>query len=92
MKKIVYSLILIATCTVANAQVEHGNMLIKGGTVLTITKGTLEGTDVLVKDGKINQIGKNLTAPAGFKVIDATGIVCDAGHYRCTFPCRPGCY
>jgi len=56
------------------AQVERGSMLIKNGTVLTVTKGTLEGTDILVKDGKITQIGKNLTAPAGTKVIDATGL------------------
>lgn len=58
----------------AGAQVEKGSMLIKNGTVLTITKGTLEGADVLVRDGKIIQIGKNIAAPAGIKVIDATGL------------------
>jgi len=57
----------------ANAQVEKGNMLVRNGTVLTITKGNLEQTDVLVKDGKIIQIGKNIAAPAGTKVVDATG-------------------
>ena len=55
------------------AQVERGSVLIKNGTVLTITKGIQENTDVLVKDGKIAQIGKNIAAPAGVKVIDATG-------------------
>ena len=30
-------------------------MLIKNGTVLTVTKGTLTETDVLVKDGKVAQ-------------------------------------
>lgn len=58
----------------AIAQVERGNVLIKNGTVITITKGTLENTDVLIKDGKISQIGKNIVAPAGVKVIDATGL------------------
>ena len=58
----------------ASAQIEKGSMLIKNGTVLTITKGTLASTDVLVRDGKIAQIGKNIAAPAGMKVIDASGL------------------
>lgn len=56
------------------AQGQTGNLLIKGGTVLTVTRGTLENTDVLVKDGKIAQIGKGLATPAGYAVIDATGL------------------
>ena len=55
-------------------QVEKGSVLIKGGTVLTVTKGTLDATDVLVRDGKITQIGKGLAAPAGVRVIDASGL------------------
>lgn len=53
---------------------DKGNLLIKNGTVLTVTKGTLTETDVLVKDGKIAQIGKNIAAPQGVRVIDATGL------------------
>ena len=48
-------------------------VLIKNATVMTATKGTLANTDVLLRDGKIAQIGKNLTAPAGATTIDATG-------------------
>lgn len=70
--KLIYLLLLLASP--ALAQVEKGTMLIKNGTVLTVTKGTLEGTDVLIKDGKITQLGKGLAAPAGAKVIDATGL------------------
>ncbi|OQP63493.1 amidohydrolase [Niastella vici] len=48
-------------------------ILIKNGTVWTNEKeGKLENTDVLIKNGKIAQIGKNLSDPAA-KVIDATG-------------------
>ena len=50
-----------------------GPTLIKNATVLTVTKGTLQNTDILLQNGKIAQIGKNLTAPAGAQVIDATG-------------------
>src|SRR5690606_2774595 len=51
-----------------------GNVLIRNGTLLTVTKGTRENTDMLIMDGKIKSIGKNLNAPAGFRVIDATGL------------------
>jgi len=48
-------------------------ILIKNGTVWTNEKeGRLQNTDVLIKNGKIIQIGKNLLEP-GAKVIDATG-------------------
>jgi imidazolonepropionase-like amidohydrolase len=73
MKKILIIIFAVAL-NLAMAQVEKGNVLIKGGTVLTITKGNLESTDVLVTDGKIVQVGKNLSAPASHKVIDATGM------------------
>jgi imidazolonepropionase-like amidohydrolase len=74
MKKIISLFFAAGLLTAAHAQVEKGSMLIKNGTVLTVTKGNLEATDVLVKDGKISQIGKNIPAPAGAKVIDATGL------------------
>ncbi|HEX7547159.1 MAG TPA: amidohydrolase family protein [Gemmatimonadaceae bacterium] len=47
--------------------------LIKNATVMTVTKGTMENTDILLQNGKIAQIGKNLSAPAGATVIDGTG-------------------
>src|SRR5262249_52313161 len=54
---------------------EHtgGNVLLRGATVLTVTKGTLPGADVLVQGGKIAAVGKGLAVPAGVKVIDAAG-------------------
>lgn len=53
---------------------QKGTVLIKGGTVLTVTKGTLENTDVLVQNGKITNIGKGLSAPSGARTIDASGM------------------
>jgi imidazolonepropionase-like amidohydrolase len=69
---------MIMTATAAGAQqpvasAKPGPTLIKNATVLTVTKGKLENTDLLLQNGKIAQIGKNLTAPAGAQVIDATG-------------------
>ncbi len=55
------------------------NMLFKNATVWTSEdEGILEETDVLVKDGKIAKIGKNLKA-GGATVIDATGKHLTAG-------------
>ena len=48
-------------------------VLIQHATVMTVTSGTLENADVLIRDGKIAEIGRNLTAPRGAQVVDATG-------------------
>jgi imidazolonepropionase-like amidohydrolase len=55
------------------ATTKVGPTLIKNATILTVTKGKLENADILLMNGKIAQIGKNLSAPAGAQVIDATG-------------------
>ena len=55
------------------------NILIKNTTVWTSENGTiLNNTDVLIKNGKISQIGKNLSS-RGAKVIDGTGKYLTAG-------------
>lgn len=49
------------------------NILFKNATVWTNTsKGIMENTDVLIKDGKIAAVGKDLNAGKA-KVVDATG-------------------
>ncbi len=55
------------------------NILIKNTTVWTSENGAvLNNTDVLIKNGKISQIGKNLSS-RGAKVIDGTGKYLTAG-------------
>lgn len=48
-------------------------ILIRNATVLTVTRGTLANTDVLIRRGKIAGVGRNLSAPATARIIDATG-------------------
>jgi imidazolonepropionase-like amidohydrolase len=74
MKKIILQIFIALLLQPCFAQVRGGNLLIKGGTVITVTKGTFESTDVLVTNGKIAQIGKNISAPSGHTVIDAAGM------------------
>lgn len=73
MKKINIIIALLLSFTLVMAQ-DKGSVLIKNGTVLTITNGTLENTDVLIRDGKISKIGQGLSAPSDAKTIDADGM------------------
>lgn len=55
-------------------QPKREDVLIKNATVWTSDEaGRLEGADVLIKNGKIAQIGKGLKATNGIRVINATG-------------------
>lgn len=65
-------LALILAAPLASAQ-ERGDLLIRGATVLTVTNGTFENTDVLVRDGRIAQISQGITAPRGVRVVEAAG-------------------
>ena len=49
------------------------DVLIRNSTVITITKGTLENTDVLIRDGIIAEVGTNIRAPRGIEEVDGTG-------------------
>ena len=51
----------------------NGDVLIKNATVLTGTGKTLKNTSILILKGKFKAIGRNLKAPRGVRVIDATG-------------------
>ena len=51
----------------------EGSLLVRNATVMTITNGTLENTDIIVEKGKITAIGKGLSAPRGAETIDGTG-------------------
>lgn len=45
----------------------------KGGRIQTITNGIIEDGTVLVEDGKILAVGKDLDIPAGAQIFDTTG-------------------
>ena len=46
---------------------------IKGGTVLTMAGETIEGGTVVMWQGKIAAVGKQVSIPEGAQIIDATG-------------------
>ncbi|MDT4966208.1 MAG: hypothetical protein QOJ64_945 [Acidobacteriota bacterium] len=52
---------------------EAQETLIRNATIITVSHGTLENSDILLRRGKIAAIGQNLKAGAGARVIDASG-------------------
>src|SRR5690242_1865639 len=51
----------------------HNDVVIKGGTILTVTHGKIENGSIYIHDGKIAAVGQSVNAPAGATVIDAAG-------------------
>jgi imidazolonepropionase-like amidohydrolase len=68
--RIILSLILLSILSIAAFA---GDLVIQGGTVLTVTNGVIENGSILIKDGKIAAIGKTVTIPPGAEVINADG-------------------
>ena len=68
-----YKIYFVILCFFGWVSLPAQDLLIKNGTVLTITDGVKENTDVLIKDGKISKIKKNIKAK-DIKTIDATGL------------------
>ncbi len=64
---------LLVAASGASAQSVAPPTVIRHATILTVTHGTLTDTDLLLRNGKIAAIGKNLAAPAGATEVDATG-------------------
>ncbi len=77
MLKLVFKIGMLISIFLAlsiSAFANTGSVHIKNATVLTITQGDLENTDVLIIDGKITQIGQNLQTPRGVDILDAEGM------------------
>ena len=70
-----------ALATVALSTAHAQTVAIMDGRVHTISSGIIENGDVIIRDGRIAQVGADLTAPAGATVIDATGKVVTPGLF-----------
>ncbi|WP_113906396.1 amidohydrolase family protein [Aliidiomarina celeris] len=56
-------------------QPTQANLHIRNATVWTADdQGILENADILVRNGRIQRVGQNLSTPRGYEVIDATGM------------------
>ncbi len=76
MKKLIALILMLSLSGAALGQrraTEEAETLIRNATILTISHGTLQGSDILIRRGKIAAIGPNLKASATARVIDASG-------------------
>lgn len=79
MKKILLSLAVLASFNgfaqdnVYPAPAAKGTLLLKGGTVHVGNGQVIENATVKINNGKIEQVGQNISATGDAKVIDVTG-------------------
>jgi imidazolonepropionase-like amidohydrolase len=71
MKWMVLSLIILTPPAMAD---DSTTFLIRGATVHPVASPEIENGSVLVRDGKIVGIGRNLAAPKGMKIIEGKGL------------------
>jgi imidazolonepropionase-like amidohydrolase len=67
----------------SDSQDNFGVTLIKNATVITITHGRIEHASILIRDGKIAEVGADVQAPADAKVIDGSGMYVMPGIVDC---------
>ncbi len=66
--------LIVCLCLLGLINVSYGqDLLIKNGTILTVTQGEIPNGDILIVNGVIKQIGRDIQAPEGIQIVDATG-------------------
>jgi imidazolonepropionase-like amidohydrolase len=66
--------VLALVCAGAPVMAAAETVAITGGTILTVgPQGTIERGTLLIRDGKIAAVGRDVQVPAGARVIDARG-------------------
>jgi imidazolonepropionase-like amidohydrolase len=65
---------LLAGSALLTAQAPQSTYAIRGGKVFTLAGAPIENGTVVIHDGKITAVGRNVSVAAGAKVIDARGL------------------
>ena len=71
----------VAAGSVASTAAFAQTTAIMNGQVHTVSGDVIENGDVIITNGRISQVGANLSAPAGATVIDASGKVVTPGIF-----------
>jgi len=84
-RRILFLLTIAATALPLGAQSpqQPAAVAIRGGTILTVTRGTIENGTIVLRNGKIAEVGANVAIPAGAEVVDATGKFVSPGIIDC---------
>src|SRR5215471_12484050 len=73
----------VGASAICGAENAPSAILIRNATILTVSHGTIEKGDVLIKGGKIAAVGTSVKAPADAQVIDAAGEFVTPGIIDC---------
>ncbi|MHC4400616.1 MAG: amidohydrolase family protein [Planctomycetota bacterium] len=76
--------VALALCIAQALSADEPVTAIKGGDLYTITSGVVKDGIIVIRDGKISQIGRDLEIPEDAKVIDASGKVVMPGLVAAT--------
>ena len=82
MKRALFLALFALASPAARAQ-ESNVTVIQNATILTVTHGTIEHGSILIRNGKIAAVGKDVKVPAGAQVIDAAGEYVTPGIIDC---------
>ena len=81
---IVLAALFLAPCASLAAPADSNPVIvIQNATILTVTKGTIEHGSILIKDGKIIEVGASVKVPKDATVIDAAGKFVTPGIIDC---------
>jgi imidazolonepropionase-like amidohydrolase len=70
--------------TVPRAQTRSAEVVaIRGATILTVTRGTIQNGTIVLRAGKIAAVGANVSIPAGADVVDGAGKFVSPGIIDC---------
>jgi len=73
MRALNFRLLPLVFLATACANLSAASLFINDATVYPVTSPMLQKADILITDGRIAGVGRNLTAPEGAKVIEAFG-------------------
>lgn len=74
---ILYLTLLLLVSVSAAAQMpkaSEGTVALTNATVYTVTKGTIEDCTVVIRDGRIENVGRDITIPSDAGTIDCSGL------------------
>ena len=74
---------VIAVALPPSARAQQQPVVIQHANIVTVTNGTIQDGSILLRGGKIAQIGASLLIPDGAQVIDATGRYVTPGLIDC---------
>src|SRR5260221_6519254 len=68
-------LAIVAALAIVGSTRAQEQLAIKGGRIIPIGQPAIDGGVILIRDGKIQAVGKDLPIPSDYRVIDAAGKV-----------------